>query len=136
MKENSTVQRLSKVLKSARDKDAGERFTESETEIPTSVTDPEAHSEGNASTENVDEIAFDELDGVHLKDYVIENEANGLVPEPLDDVDGPNADDRLKHEAMLLKDLKVCLIFVPFFKSLRVIVVIRSLACKAIFLPF
>ena len=115
MKENNTVQRLSKVLKSTRDQDVADKFTEKETGIHDNVIEQESRSEGNPKEENVVELAFDELDGGQPKNDDIENDASGLVAESLDDVDGSHEDDRLKHEEMLLKDLRVCLIFCCIF---------------------
>ena len=111
LKENSPIQRLSKVLKATREKEAADRDGLDETDSPNNETDQETQSEEKRSKQHIGELAFDEKDGGHLQDPdKIPNKASNLIAETVDCIDGverPDNADKLKHKDLLLRDLKV-----------------------------
>ena len=96
-KEKSAVERrLAQVLKSTRENSSADKITEDATGL--------AKSTETKGIENKVELAREQLQDL---DYV-QNEARGLpIQSVVDDTDVSTDGDRLKHEELLLKELKV-----------------------------
>ena len=111
-KEDNTVQRLAKVLKNASEKDTADTFGLDETDSPNNGTAEETESEGNHNRENKLDVSVDEVDGVYIQDPgEVPNENSCSNSGDFDCVDGVQEtveDNRLKHEELLMRDLKVC----------------------------
>ena len=100
-KDKSTVERLAQVLKRTHENAAADKaFTDLETTIATSVNDQATHS---AETQDLEA-------GLHnMQDLTASLPIKST--DAVDDTEESTDDDRLKHQELLMKDLKVCKLF-------------------------
>ena len=101
-KEDNTIQRLTKVLKGTSEKDKADTF---------GLNESNTGSEGNHDSENKLDGTVNDIDGERFQDPgEVPDENSGSISEDFDYVDGVQESDeanRLKHEDILMRDLKV-----------------------------